>query len=198
MIFQTYGKRFSGAFFAGVVLLALSACAGPKPPPLASVSDLEIGRYLGEWHQVAAIPAWFQQDCTGNTTANYSRGEEGLIRVVNSCDDRDGGRKQSEARARFLGEPNVGRLEVTFLEVFGFWVWPAAGDYWIVALDPDYHWSLVGEPGRRYAWILGREKTLELEKLKEIAAVLEAQAYDSCALLMTSGGQDGPLCDLVR
>ncbi len=35
------------------------------------------------------------------------------------------------------------------------------GDYWVLALDPDYRWALVGEPHRRYAWILARNPTLD-------------------------------------
>ena len=45
-----------------LVALALSGCAYESPPKLATVSDFDVDRYLGQWHQVAAIPAWFQAD----------------------------------------------------------------------------------------------------------------------------------------
>lgn len=32
--------------------------------------------------------------------------------------------------------------------------WPFSGDYWIVALDENYQWSVVSAPGRDYLWIL--------------------------------------------
>lgn len=175
-----------------------AACTGKQAKPLASVSDFDLDRYLGEWHQVAAIPAWFQEDCLANTRANYSRAEDNLLRVVNSCDIEGGKRRQAEARARFLAEPNQGKLEVTFVDVLGYWLWPAAGDYWIMALDEHYHWSLVGEPGRRYAWVLARDPFLDKETLIEIGRVLEEENYDPCALVMTDGQSEGRLCDAVR
>ena len=46
---------------------------------------------------------------------------------------------------------------MTFFDFGSWWVWPISGDYEVVALDPDYRWSLVGHPSRDYAWILARE-----------------------------------------
>ena len=50
---------------------------------------------------------------------------------------------------------------MAFFEVGGHWLWPIAGDYDVMALDPDYRWSLVGHPSRDYAWILAREPQLD-------------------------------------
>jgi uncharacterized surface protein with fasciclin (FAS1) repeats/lipocalin len=116
-----------------------------------TVTGFDLQRYLGEWHQVAAIPAWFQSDCATNTRANYALGDDGLMEVLNSCETADGSINQAEARARFLASDSHGKLEVTFVEVLGAWVWPAAGDYWIIGLDTDYQWSVVGEPSREFA-----------------------------------------------
>jgi apolipoprotein D and lipocalin family protein len=32
--------------------------------------------------------------------------------------------------------------------------------YYIIDLDPNYKWAVVGHPSRRYGWILARSKTL--------------------------------------
>src|SRR5260370_8874337 len=48
--------------------------------------------------------------------------------------------------------PNT-KLKVTFF-------WPFAGDYWILDVDHDYRWALVGEPCRKYLWVLSREPRL--------------------------------------
>ncbi len=37
---------------------------------------------------------------------------------------------------------------------------PVWGNYWVLALGPDYDYAVVGEPGRRYGWILARTPTL--------------------------------------
>jgi apolipoprotein D and lipocalin family protein len=165
---------------------------------MSTVSNFEVKRYLGEWHQVAAIPAWFQSDCVANTAADYALGEDGLIEVVNSCETADGTRKNAEARGRFLNDPSDGRLEVTFVEVAGLWVWPAAGNYWIIGLDPQYRWAVVGQPSREFAWILARSRTLDAQTLRDIQHILEREAYDTCDLLLTVPNQQGRLCDVTR
>jgi len=187
--------------FRAITAAALAALAGgcsPEPPPLATVSGFEVERYLGDWHQIAAIPAWFQDDCAADTMARYALAEDGLIAVVNTCATADGSPKEADARARFTGADSVGRLEVTFFDLFGFWMWWAAGDYWIIGLDPDYRWTVVGQPSRRYAWVLARTPSLDGGTLKDIALILENAGYDSCQLVMSAPGRSGPLCDAIR
>ena len=49
------------------------------------------------------------------------------------------------------------------------------GDYWVIALDPDYRWVMVGAPSRDYLWILARTPALDektLLRLKDEAARL--------------------------
>jgi apolipoprotein D and lipocalin family protein len=182
---------------AGLMASLLGGCSRDDGPPLNTVSNFEVERYLGQWHQIATIPAWFQRDCVARTTADYGRAEDGRIRVVNACDTAEGTRKRAEARARFTAAASEGKLEVTFVEVLGVWLWPAAGDYWIIGLDPDYRWSIVGHPSRDYAWVLARSPSLDRQELGEIRDILERAAYDSCALLLTMPERQGRLCDLV-
>ena len=164
---------------------------------MSTASRFEVERYLGRWHQVAAIPAWFQSDCVANVAADYAMGGDGLLEVVNSCEMAEGTRKKADARARFLNDPSDGRLEVTFVEVLGLWVWPAAGDYWIIGLDPEYRWAVVGQPSRKFAWILARSRTLDAQTLGHIQHILEREAYDTCDLLLTPPNQHGRLCDVT-
>ena len=49
---------------------------------------------------------------------------------------------------------------------------PREGNYWIIALDTDYRWAMVGTPDRRFLWILARAPCLP----PEVYASLEAQA----------------------
>ena len=51
-------------------LLLLAACGGD--PPLRTVADFDAQRYLGTWHEIAAIPAWFQRHCASDTEAVYA------------------------------------------------------------------------------------------------------------------------------
>jgi apolipoprotein D and lipocalin family protein len=35
--------------------------------------------------------------------------------------------------------------------------WEFWAPYWVLELDPDYRWAIVGEPSGRYFWILTRD-----------------------------------------
>ena len=64
--------------------------------------------------------------------------------------------KQAIGRALFTGEAQRASLKVSF---FG----PFYGGYHVVALDPQYRWSMVIGPDRDYLWILARDKQLTPE-----------------------------------
>ena len=75
---------------------------------------------------------------------------------------------------------------MTFFRPLGFWLWPIAGAYDVLALDEDYRWSLVGHPSREYAWILAREPRLDDATLDELRERLAAEGYDPCRLTLTA------------
>jgi len=179
---------------------AVSACTAKDHPPLDVVEDFRVADYMGTWHEIATIPARFQRDCTGGATAVYAQVGD-RVSVTNTCPAKDGSIKKAEARARFTGPATEGKLEVAFFNIAGWWVWPASGRYWIVALDPEYQWSVVGEPGRDYAWILSRAPSLPPETLTRLTGVLKNAGYDTCELVITAAEQASGrprLCDAAK
>jgi apolipoprotein D and lipocalin family protein len=140
--------------------------------PLETVDSVDLDRYLGRWYEIASYPAWFQKNCTA-VTADYALREDGLIEVVNSCrkGSLDGKLKQSKGRAKVVDETTNARLKVSF---FGpFW-----GPYWIIDLDPNYQWAVVGVPNRKYLWILSRAPQMDEPLYQEILSRLPERGYD--------------------
>lgn len=70
------------------------------------------------------------------------------------------------------------KLQVSFFR-------PFYGDYWILELDPEYRWVLVGEPGRNYAWVLAREPKLDDATLEALLTRASALGFDRQAFLRT-------------
>lgn len=159
-----------------------------------TVSNFEVERYLGEWYQVAAIPAWFQKKCAKNTKANYTLTKSGLLKVINSCVQADEKLRTAEARARFTAPQNLGKLEVTFVNIWGHWLWAAAGDYWVIGLDPKYTWSVVGTSDRKYAWVLSRTPELPAKEIAKARQYLDDAGFDTCKVLMTTPNLSNSLC----
>ncbi len=191
-------------FVRGLALLTLLLAGCSRPgggPPLEPVRGFEADRYLGTWHEIATIPSWFQRACVGDTTATYGPAPEdpAWIAVRNACRTADGSEMEAIGRARFTGPADRGALEVTFVAPLGFWLWATAGDYVVIALDPDYRWSVIGHPTRDYAWILAREPRLPDPLLAALRGRLEAVGYDPCRLVLTAAAdprRGARLCDL--
>ena len=150
-----------------------------KLPPLQTVDHVDLQRYLGTWHEIAAFPQSFQRDCTAST-ATYSLREDGDIDVLNRCRKFtvDGEEKTAHGRARVIDKVSNAKLEVSFFRPF----W---GDYWVIQLGNGYDYAVVGHPGRDYLWILARAPTVPADVYAGILARLKTQGYETERLVLT-------------
>ena len=176
---------------AVLLLLLLGACAHTtaRQAPVETVPGVDLQRYAGTWYEQAHLPLFFQRNCVANTTARYGLRADGLIDVVNACHDARGNRIESTGVARTVDASNS-RLQVRFAPAFLSFLPLAWGDYWIVALDPDYQWPIVGTPNRKYLWILSREPRIPETELAALVGRAQALGYDTSRLLRA-----GPRCE---
>ena len=130
----------------GLPFLAV-ACANETSLEVEDYVDLEA--YQGVWYEVARLPNRFEKNCTG-VTATYTIEDDGTVDVFNRCylGDLDGRLKEANGIARVVDETTNAKLEVSFFR-------PFFGDYQILMVDEDAY-SLVGEPDRKYLWLLAR------------------------------------------
>ena len=167
------GSHLTQTAMIGLLLLAISvACQAPRAP-LTVVPEIDLDRFVGRWYEIASFPQRFQEGCVAST-AEYARLEATRLRVVNSCRDEtfDGDLRRVEGVA-WIDDPAESRakLKVQFF-------WPFSGDYWVIDLDPDYTYAVVGHPSRDYLWILSRSRTLDPEVYDEILARLDRHGYE--------------------
>jgi apolipoprotein D and lipocalin family protein len=157
-------------------LLLLSACTffdGGDYPPLPTVPSVDLQRYLGTWYEIASLPVSQQEGCSC-TTAEYSLLEDGVIRVVNSCrkEGPQGKITRAEGKAFVVPNSNNAKLRVQFF-------WPFRGDYWILELDEEYRYAVVGTPNRKYFWILSRTPRMEATELARLLERVKGLGFDT-------------------
>lgn len=168
----------------GAVLLALfftmqrAAADSASRAPLRTVSSVDLGRYSGTWYEIARYPNRFQRDCESDTMAEYTLRKDGKVQVVNSCRQRDGKIKKARGTAKVADKRTNAKLKVTFF-------WPFYGDYWVIGLSPDYRYAIVGEPSRKYLWILSRTPGMDETTYREIVEEIRAAGYDPDKLIKT-------------
>jgi apolipoprotein D and lipocalin family protein len=157
----------------GLAFLATLLACQTANQTLNVVNEVDLDRYVGRWYEIASFPQRFQRGCVA-TTANYTLRDDGRIRIENECRDGsfDGDLRRVEGVA-WVTDPNETRakLKVQFF-------WPFRGDYWVIELDPDYRYAVVGHPSRDYLWILARTPTIDPADYETLLALIEAQGYD--------------------
>lgn len=156
----------------------LGACATLSSMPVGNrnvpqpARAVDIDRYLGRWYELYRYDAPFQKNCEA-VSADYSRNEDGSIRVLNSCRKgaADGPIKTATGRAKIVDAASGAKLKVSF---FG----PFYGDYWVLDHDDDYQWAIVGEPSGRYLWVLSREADPSDNRKAMLRRRVEQLGYD--------------------
>lgn len=155
-------------------LLFLNACKVNNP--LDTVVKVDLEKYSGTWYEIATIPASFQKDCTC-TSATYTT-KINYVRVYNKC-IKDGKIKDIEGKAFVVDKTSNAQLKVQFF-------WPFKGDYYILDLDKDYQWAMIGEPSRKYFWILSRDKHMKEGLYNDLIIKARDQfGYDTSLVVMT-------------
>ena len=147
-----------------------------SPPP--TVRFVELSRYVGKWYEIARYPNRFQRDCMGEVTAEYTLRKDGKIAVLNSCRKKNGSLSQARGTAKIADASTNSKLKVTFF-------WPFYGDYWIVDLASDYSYAIVGEPKRKYLWILSRTPKMDPVLYESLLLKVEQIGYDAEKLIKT-------------
>lgn len=162
-----------------VFLVSAVAAARAETRPLEVVPFVDVQKYLGTWFEIATIPQRFQKGCVG-VTARYSLRDDGDIEVINACrkETLNGKARSIRGKAWIVDKTTNAKLKVRFF-------WPFSGDYWIIELDDDYEWAVVGHPNRKYYWILSRAPQMDPEVYEELIRRAAAKGYDTSRIKKT-------------
>lgn len=154
----------------------------------STIKQLDLDRYLGTWFEIARFDHSFERGLVG-VTANYSYRDDGKIKVVNAGykNSLDGPYSEAVGKAKQPNpQKNPGKLKVAF-----FWIFYA--DYFILELDENYQWVLIGSSSDKYLWILSRTPQLEQETLDHILKKATERGYNTEKLIWVEQKNDTQL-----
>ncbi|TCB57969.1 lipocalin family protein [Acinetobacter terrae] len=174
------GFKLAKIAVGGAVLIGLgmATMAYAKNKPLHTIEKVELDKYLGVWYEVARKPMYFQNKCDRDVSATYTLNENGNIGVDNRCYTKDGQLNQSIGEAFIQNAPFNTKLKVSFLPESVRWLPVGRGDYWVLKIDDAYQTVLVGEPRRRYLWVLSRSAQPDQAIVKEYLDYAQSIGYD--------------------
>ena len=137
-----------------------------------TVDTVIISQYAGLWYEIGSIPQIFQAGCNC-TTAEYAGISETEISVTNACNlfSTSGFENRTEGTATIVPNSGNAKLLVSF---FGF----GASDYWIIDLEPNYQWAVVGSGDKQSFWILSRTPEFDDVLYNELLTRWGSRGYD--------------------
>jgi apolipoprotein D and lipocalin family protein len=154
-------------FFLSIAGLTLFSCSSAKK--LETVPFVDLERYAGVWYEISAFPIPPEKGCRC-VTATYGTTNKGYVTVLNRC--VRGGKETSIEGKAFVKDPETNaKLVVQFF-------WPFRGKYWVIELDENYQWAVVGHPNRNYLWILSRTPKMDQALYDDLVKRAQAKGFD--------------------
>ncbi|CAJ1975559.1 unnamed protein product [Sphenostylis stenocarpa] len=150
------------------------------------VKNLDLERYMGRWYEIASFPSFFQPRNGVNTRATYSLNSDGTtVHVLNET--LSGGKRVSIEGVAYKANPNSdeAKFKVKFYVPPFLPIIPVVGDYWVLFIDDDYQYALIGQQSRKYLWILSRNPHLDEEIYNLLVQIAVDQGYDVSKLHKT-------------
>lgn len=149
----------------------LGGCSSDPDIDKTTVKELDLTKFIGKWYEIARYDHSFERGLVG-CTADYSFKDDGMIRVVNSGykNSFDGKYSESVGKARRPDDSKPGQLEVAFFANF-------YADYWVLELDSNYTYALIGSKKDKYLWILSRTPVMDPDDLNFIKQRITMRGY---------------------
>ncbi|MFK7915527.1 MAG: lipocalin family protein [Pseudomonadales bacterium] len=140
---------------------------------MATVSQLDLDRYMGTWYVIGHIPPFLTDDAY-NAVESYSRGEDDRVEVLFTYNKGafDGPAKTLTPTAF----TNVGELPSEWGMRF---IWPLKSDFRITYVDATYTFTIVSRNRRDYVWIMAREPIIADAQYQDLLNRVAGQGYDS-------------------
>lgn len=148
-----------------------------RKPDNSTTPTLDIRRFMGRWYEIARYEHRFEKGMT-HVSATYTLSGNGKIEVLNEG-LKEGKHKQIKGRAKQPNPQDPGKLKVSFF----LWFY---SDYYVLYIDPEYRYLLVGSSSDKYLWIMSREKSLAKETLDQLIDKLRVRGYDTDKLLFVA------------
>lgn len=176
-----------GIFFVAL-LLALQTTNG-QAQTVTAVTDFDLNQYVGKWYEIARFPNKFQKQCVADVMATYVKRTDGDVDVINRCKNAAGAIEEAVGQGRVPDPGTKAKLKVRFAPRWLSWLPTVWADYWVVDIAPDYSYAAVGDPTKKYLWILARKKEIADPVYQALMKRLANQGFDTSQLVLTP--QDG-------
>jgi apolipoprotein D and lipocalin family protein len=165
-----------------VSLCLLLSCSTTKDPGQATVGHVDLNRFMGNWFEVARYETPIQSEC-GAAKVTYKLENKSEIEIIHACHEKETGKTvHARGLAEIDNKKTNAKWKVSYMPLFKKWHM-FSGSIWIVGLDPDYQYAIIGHPTHKHLWILSRTAEISPEKYEELIGMAKLQGYKTNELI---------------
>jgi apolipoprotein D and lipocalin family protein len=165
-------SRMSSLVLVLPLMCLAVGCATTRIPPPALNRKVDLPRFMGSWYVVAGQFTWLERDAW-NGIETYQLEADGTIATTYTFRKGavDGPLKRYRPSAIVIDRESNAEWGMQFL-------WPFRATYLILFLDEDYRYTVIGEPDRKYLWIMARDPVIPDDMMTTITQRLSELGYD--------------------
>lgn len=153
-----------------------------------TLPSVDLGKFAGTWYRIAANPIIFEPKCACARQVLSAR-PDGKIGVLNTCNkDTLDGKLVSISGTATATDSTHSKLSVNF----GL---PWGGDFYIIALAPDYQWAVVTDRFGYSLYIQAKTPTLSAEQFNEALSAASEQVSVNRLVLEQQDGCSYPAAE---
>ena len=151
--------------------MALSACS--TSPPLRTVPQVDLERFMGDWYVIANIPTFIERKAH-NAVESYELVDQKQVATTFRFNQGSfDGPVKTYRPTGFVGdEPSNAIWGMQF-------IWPIKADYRIIYLNEDYTQTIIGRNKLDYVWIMARTPTIADSDYGMMVEFVGKQGYDT-------------------
>lgn len=154
-----------------LALAALTACSASKPP-LQTVEQVDLPRFMGDWYVVANIPTFIEENAYNAMESYELVGDKTVATTFRfNKGGFDGPLKTYQPTGFVSDNPSNAIWGMQF-------IWPIKADYQIIYLTEDYTQTVIARDKRDYLWVMARSPTIPATDYEAILTLIAEQGYD--------------------
>jgi apolipoprotein D and lipocalin family protein len=163
---------FKSLLSSSAAMLMLSGCHSVPVTPLATVAQVDLERFMGDWYVIANIPTFIERGAH-NAVESYRLAADGSIETTFTF--RSGSFTGEEERHT----PRGYVIDQQSKAVWGMqFFWPIKADYRVAYLNADYTQTVIGRERRDYVWIMARTPDIPEFDYQRLLKFVGEQGYD--------------------
>ncbi len=165
-------KKTCSTFTLISAILLLAACTSNPVPNQELAEKVDIEKFMGTWYVHGYTPTAIDKNAW-NGTETYERLPNGKIQTTYEFrkESPDGKLKTYHPVGTIVNSETNAEWRMRFFGIIN-------AAYYILYVDPDHTFTVIGHPNKKYAWIMSREPEIGEERYSRLRNELVKREYD--------------------